>query len=261
MSADQIIALFPTCLVDLYRPSVGFAVIKLLEQAGYRVVVPQDLTCCGQPAYNSGDRKTTKKLALKTLQSLKDFDYIVVPSGSCAGMVIKHYPALFEQENEHHLLAKKVAQKTFELTQFLEQKTNIDLTQTPFKAHITYHDSCSGYRELNISEQPRKLLSQLKHVKLEAMEDSFVCCGFGGTFCIKYPDISNAMLGDKISNIESTQAEMLTGGDLGCLMNIAGKMQREKGKDAIKVRHIAEILAGDDTTPPIGLSNHPKAEK
>ena len=255
------LALFPTCLVDLYRPSVGFAVVALLEKAGFAVEVPENLTCCGQPAYNSGDKKNAQKIALQTLATLEDFEYIIIPSGSCASMMIKHYPTLFEDGSQAHQRAVACAEKCYEFTQFLHHKTDIDLSDIALNETLTYHDSCSGYRDLKIYQEPRALLSSVQGVKLKEMEDSFVCCGFGGTFCVKYPEISNAMVKDKCHNITQSEAGLVSGGDLGCLMNIAGKLQREKGDEAVKLRHIAEILAGDDITPPIGCTSSSTAQK
>lgn len=253
MSIEKI-ALFPTCLVDVMRPSVGFAALKLLEDAGYNVDVPLNLTCCGQPAYNSGDKKNAQKLAKHTLNCLQGFDYIIIPSGSCGGMIIHHYPTLFEEGTIEHQLAKDIAKKCFELTTFLAEKTNLDLNNLILNASYTYHDSCAGYRELDIYDQPRALLDQIQGLEFKPMKESTICCGFGGTFCVKYPEISNEMVIDKAQNAIDSGADLILGGDMGCLMNIAGKLQRQ-GNTHIQVRHIAEVLSGDLSSPAIGLSH------
>ncbi|MBY0530358.1 MAG: (Fe-S)-binding protein [Xanthobacteraceae bacterium] len=242
------VGLFATCLVDLIRPRIGFASAKLLEDAGCAVEVPLQ-TCCGQPAFNSGDRKTARELAAQAIEAFEQYDYTVLPSGSCAGQVIVHYPELFEGNAAWEPRAKALAAKTFELTVFL----NDVLKVTPsarFDGAVTYHDSCSGLRELGIKAQPRKLLANVEGLNLVEMKDPDVCCGFGGTFCVKYPDVSNKIVEKKTANIAASGAGTLLAGDLGCLMNMAGKLSRE-GKE-IRVRHIAEVLAGMTGEPAIG---------
>lgn len=242
------VGLFATCLVDLFRPRVGFAAAKLLEDAGCAVEVPVQ-TCCGQPAFNSGDRNTARELAAQAILAFEQYDYVVLPSGSCAGQVIRHYPELFEGDAEWSPRAKQFAAKTYELTAFLN-----DVLKTAPRAHfagsVTYHDSCSGLRELGIKAQPRKLLANVQGLSLVEMKDPDVCCGFGGTFCVKYPDVSNKIVEKKTANIAATGAMTLLAGDLGCLMNMAGKLSRE-GKE-IRVRHVAEVLADMGDEPAIG---------
>jgi L-lactate dehydrogenase complex protein LldE len=242
------VGLFATCLVDLIRPRVGFAAAKLLEDAGCVVEVPAQ-TCCGQPAFNSGDRKTARELAAQAIEAFESYDYVVLPSGSCAGQVILHYPELFEGDAAWSLRAKALAAKTFELTVFLSDVLKA-MPPARFNGAVTYHDSCSGLRELGIKAQPRKLLGQVKGLSLVEMKDADVCCGFGGTFCVKYPDVSNKIVEKKTANIAASGATTLLAGDLGCLMNMAGKLSRE-GKE-IRVRHIAEVLAGMADEPAIG---------
>jgi L-lactate dehydrogenase complex protein LldE len=244
------IGLFVTCLVDMMRPSVGFAAVKLLEDAGCRVEVPAAQTCCGQPAFNSGDRPTARALALNVIAAFRGYDHVVVPSGSCGGMIIRHYPDLFEAGTPEHGAAVELAQRTHELLSFLVRVLKVERLDAQFPARATYHDSCSGLRELAIKAEPRQLLATVAGVTLREMEDAEVCCGFGGTFCVKYPDISNKMLEKKVRNIAATGADTLIAGDLGCLMNMAGKLKREGS--TIRVRHVAEILAGDVATPAIG---------
>lgn len=246
------VGLFVTCLVDVFRPAVGFAAVKLLQDAGCTVAVPAGQTCCGQPAYNSGDRADSKALARQVLDAFEEFDYVVAPSGSCSGMIKEHYPALFADDPALQQRAQALADKTFELISFLVDVRGMENVASDYAGSVTYHDSCAGLRELGIKQQPRTLLSTIPGLELREMEDSEVCCGFGGTFCIKYPDISNRMVSDKIANIQATGADLLLAGDLGCLLNMAGKLKRLDSP--IQVRHVAEILAGDTDTPPLGDS-------
>ncbi|MGE0425398.1 MAG: (Fe-S)-binding protein [Reyranellaceae bacterium] len=243
------VALFVTCLVDLFRPSVGFAAAKLLEDAGCRVVVPDAQTCCGQPAYNSGDRADAADIARRVIEAFEGYDHVVVPSGSCGGMIAHHYPALFADDPGMKARAEKLASRTHELTSFLVDVLGV-AAAARCEATATYHDSCSGLRELGVKAQPRQLLAGVEGLKLVEMKGAEICCGFGGTFCVKYPDISNAMLDDKIADIAATGADMLLAGDMGCLLNMAGKLQRE-GR-AVKVRHVAEVIAGMADEPAIG---------
>ncbi len=243
------VGLFVTCLVDLIRPSIGFAAVKLLEDAGCRVEVPEAQTCCGQPAYNSGDRRDAMGIARQVIASFRDFDYVVVPSGSCGGMIARHYPELFAAGTPERAEAEALAARTHELVSFLVNVMKVEKVKAQFAARATYHDSCSGLRELGIKQEPRKLLASVEGISLREMADAEVCCGFGGTFCVKYPAISDKMLEKKLKNIAATGADTLIAGDLGCLINMAGKLKREGS--AIKVRHVAEVLAGDMATPPI----------
>lgn len=242
------VGLFVTCLVDLFRPNVGFSAVELLEAAGCDVDVPRAQTCCGQPAYNSGDKADTKEIAKQVLDAFADYDFVVAPSGSCAAMIKKHYPEVFEDEPEMLAKFKALSDKTYELISFLADVMFITQTPGEFNGSVTYHDSCSGLRELGVKEQPRKLLKNTG-VEIREMNDSEVCCGFGGTFCVKYSDISNAMVSKKTQNIDDTGADMLVAGDMGCLMNMAGKLKRQGSKT--EVRHVAEVLAGKLDTKPI----------
>ena len=244
------VSLFATCLVDLFRPSVAFASIKLLEQANCAVTVPLQQTCCGQPAYNNGDYDATVPLAQQVIKLLEASDYVVVPSGSCAGMIWHHYPKILRGEWRERAL--NLAAKTFELTVFLKDIACIEpnLNHTPTAESVTYHDGCAGLREMNIREQPRQLLRDLCGIEVNELQQTEVCCGFGGTFCAKMPEISGKMVDDKLKHALATGADVLAGGDLGCLFNIAGRAQRQGKK--IKVRHIAELLSGDVDAPSIG---------
>lgn len=252
------VALFVTCLVDLHRPSVGFAAIALLEQAGCQVEVPRAQTCCGQPAYNSGDRATARELAASILDAFGGYDYVVVPSGSCGGMLRQHMPHLFGDDPNLRARADALAAKTYELVSFLTDIRGMErvaaTTTGTGTGTVTYHDSCAGLRELGIKQQPRKLLEAMG-ATIKEMAEPEICCGFGGTFCVKYPAISVHMVSNKTADIVATGAQTVLAGDLGCLLNIAGRLQREG--HATKVRHIAEVLAGmTDDLPAIG---EPKA--
>lgn len=243
------VGLFVTCLVDLMRPSVGFAAVKLLERAGCSVDVPSVQTCCGQPAYNSGDKADAAALARQTIAAFEGYDYVVAPSGSCAGMLKLHYPALLADDPEWFGKAKEFAERVYELISFLVDVRGVEAVDAEYQGRVTYHDSCSGLRELGIKDQPRRLLASVKGLELKEMAESEVCCGFGGTFAIKFPDISNAMVEKKTANIAAAEPDLLLAGDLGCLMNMAGKLRREGRR--IAVRHIAEVLAGELSDPPI----------
>ncbi len=245
------VALFVTCLVDLQRPSVGFAAIALLEAAGCDVEVPRQQTCCGQPAYNSGDRATAADLARDFVEAFSGYDYVVVPSGSCGGMLSSHMPHLFDDDPNMKARAEALAAKTFELISFLVDERGMTEVAAHYNGTVTYHDSCAGLRELGIKSQPRTLLASVQGLSLVEMKEPEICCGFGGTFCVKYPDISTRMVSDKVADIAATGADTLLAGDLGCLLNMAGRLSRE-GK-AVHVRHIAEVLAGiTDDVPAIG---------
>jgi L-lactate dehydrogenase complex protein LldE len=244
------VALFVTCLVDLHRPTVGFAAIRLLEEAGCQVEVPRAQTCCGQPAYNSGDRATARDLARGILDAFGGYDYIVVPSGSCGGMLRHHIPTLFDDDPNLRARAEALADRTHELVSFLTDILGLERVAAKFSGSVTYHDSCSGLRELGIKAQPRRLLAAAG-AEIREMADPEVCCGFGGTFCVKYPEISTRMVSDKANDIAATGAETLLAGDLGCLLNMAGRLKRQGS--AVKARHIAEVLAGmTGAVPPIG---------
>jgi L-lactate dehydrogenase complex protein LldE len=243
------VGLFVTCLVDMIRPSVGFAAAKLLEDAGCTVAVPPQ-SCCGQPAFNSGDRATTREIAEQVIAAFAPYDYVVAPSGSCAGMLKVHYPELFRGDPNWQPRADAFAEKTHELVSFLVDVCGVGRVAARLDAAATYHDSCSGLRELGVRDQPRRLLATVEGLRLAEMHDPNVCCGFGGTFCVKYPEISNAIVGKKAAAIAATGAGLLLAGDLGCLMNMAGKLQRDGS--AIEVRHVAEVLAGMTDEPAIG---------
>ena len=248
------VGLFVTCLVDLFRPSVGFAAVKLLEEAGCRVEVPATQTCCGQPAYNSGDRADASAIARQVIAAFERYDYVAAPSGSCAGMLKLHYPRLLSEDAEWSGRADALAAKVYEIVAFLVDIRGVERVEAAFAGTVTYHDSCSSLRELGIRDQPRRLLGSVEGLRLAEMRDTEACCGFGGTFCVKYPDISNAIVEKKTAAIAASGATTVLGGDLGCLMNVAGKLQRQG--IAVAARHVVEVLAGTTDGPPIGEANH-----
>ena len=245
------VALFVTCLVDLFRPTVGFAAVKLLEDAGCTVEVPRRQTCCGQPAYNSGDRADSKAIALQVFDAFAGYDYVVAPSGSCTGMLRVHYPELFADDSENLPRARELAERSWELVSFLVDVCGMQAVVANWQRTITYHDACSGLRELGVKLQPRQLLASVAGLSIAELPGAEVCCGFGGTFCIKYPEISDKMVSDKATDIAATGVQAVLAGDLGCLLNMAGKLYRQ-GRH-VEVRHVAEVLAGmTDGVPPIG---------
>jgi L-lactate dehydrogenase complex protein LldE len=250
MAEPARVALLVTCLVDLFRPSVGFAAVKLLEDAGCAVEVPRAQTCCGQPAYNSGDKADAKAIARQVIETFAGYDYVVAPSGSCAGMIKVHYPELFADEPAWATRARELAGRTHELVSFLVDVCGMEGVEARYEGTVTYHDSCSGLRELGVKAQPRKLLASVAGLALRELPGAEVCCGFGGTFCIKYPEISTRMVADKAKDIAGTGADTLLAGDLGCLLNMAGRLEREGS--TLKVRHVAEVLAGMTELPALG---------
>jgi len=236
------VALFVTCLVDFFRPTVGFAAVKLLEDADCTVEVPRAQTCCGQPAYNSGDRAAAKAIARQVLDAFEGYDHVVAPSGSCAGMLRRHYPELFADDPTVLPRAQDLAERSWELVSFLVDICGVQSVGARWERRVTYHDGCSGLRELGVKDQPRRLLASVGGLNLRELPGAEVCCGFGGTFCIKYPDISDKMVSDKEADIAGTGAEAVLAGDLGCLLNIAGKLHRRGRR--VEARHVAEVLAG-----------------
>lgn len=239
------VGLFVTCLVDLMRPRIGFAAIKLLEAAGCEVLVPESQTCCGQPGYNSGDRASAQALARKLLGEFEACEYVVAPSGSCAGMIRTHYPDLFADQPTELERVQRLCARTYELTDFL---VNVMHYQADIKTSIktiTYHDSCSGLRELGVKSQPRALLAMAQGLTITEMPEAEACCGFGGTFAVKFGAISAQLADNKCSAVAATGAEAVVLGDLGCMLNIEGRLRR-RGDTATRVLHIAEVLAGTE---------------
>jgi L-lactate dehydrogenase complex protein LldE len=238
------VALFVTCLVDAIRPEIGFSTLKLLESAGCEVVVPETQTCCGQPAYNSGDSATARVLAEKVLHEFADFEYVVIPSGSCGGQIRLQYLELFRDHPDLKSRAERLAGRIYELTDFLVNVLDVKSLPSTFGGNVTYHDSCAGLRELGVKAQPRRLLGMLPGVRLTEMKDCEQCCGFGGTFSIKFGDVSGAIVDEKCRNVQASGADALVLGDLGCMLNIEGRLRRT-GDMKTRVLHISQVLAGD----------------
>jgi L-lactate dehydrogenase complex protein LldE len=236
------VGLFVTCLVDLVRPSIGFATLKLLEDAGCEVVVPETQTCCGQPGYNSGARATSKALARKVLAEFRGCDYVVAPSGSCSGQVKRHYVEDLFRDAPERAEFEALAAKWYELSEFLVDVLKVEQVPGRYRADVTYHDSCAGLREIGVKAQPRALIRKAG-ATLREMDDCEKCCGFGGTFSVKLGDISTRMAENKCDNIHRSGARAVVGGDLGCLLNIEGRLRRE-GDHETRVLHFAEVLAG-----------------
>ena len=243
------VGLFVTCLVDLMRPRIGFASIELLESAGCEVIVPRSQTCCGQPGYNSGDRASALALARKLVAEFEDCDYIVVPSGSCAGMIRTHYPDLFRDAPEVQERALAVCSRTYELTDFLVNVLKAERVPGAMHSKVTYHDACAGLRELGVKTQPRALLGAVPGVTITEMSQPEQCCGFGGTFSVKFGDISTRIADRKCADIEATGADAVVLGDLGCMLNIEGRLRR-RGNTKTQVLHIAEVLANTGRVEP-----------
>jgi len=250
MSSRPRVGLFVTCLVDLVRPQVGFAAVKLLEQAGCDVEVPVAQTCCGQPAWNAGADRHAAAIARQVVDAFEDYDYVVAPSGSCGGMLRKHYPEVLAGDPAYAQRARKLAAKTHELLSFLVRVRGMKEVSARMPGTVCYHDSCSSLREMGVKSEPRALLSTVDGLELKDLREDQVCCGFGGLFSVKYPEISERMADDKIADAKTTGAKTLTGGDLGCLLHLAGRMERQG--NPLKVRHVAEILADMSDTPALG---------
>lgn len=238
------VGLFVTCLVDLVRPQVGFAAVKLLEQAGCEVHVPAAQTCCGQPAWNAGDNRNAAAIARNVVEAFECFDYVVAPSGSCAGMLRRHYPEVLKDDPRYAARARALAQRSYELMSFLVRVRGVTSVAARCPKSFCYHDSCSSLREMGVRDEPRALLSSVEGLERHELSDPEICCGFGGLFSVKYPEISERMADDKLADAKATGASMLVGGDLGCLLHLAGRARR-KGIN-LEVRDAAEILAGDD---------------
>ncbi|HYG90179.1 MAG TPA: (Fe-S)-binding protein [Azospirillum sp.] len=230
---------FGTCLVDLFYPQAGMAGMELLKREGIRVVFPQGQSCCGQPAYNSGYRDEALKVARAQVALFTEDWPIVVPSGSCSGMIKTHYPDLFKGEPDE-AQAVAVAGRTYELTQFLVHILNVKLEDKGEPVRITWHASCHAQREMGVLDEPKALLRQLANVELVELKREKECCGFGGTFAVRHPEISAAMVEDKVADIEGTGAKAVVSGDCGCLMNINGAL--DAGRKPVKGKHIAEFL-------------------
>lgn len=236
------VALFVTCLANVLRPSVAEATLRLLRAAGCVIEVPLQQSCCGQPGYNAGAIAATIPVARQLIEVFEPYEYVVLPSGSCAGMIAHHYPRLLANEPDWQRRAQALAAKTHELSSFLVDVLGWQPSAPPAseETRYCYHDSCAGLRELGIRAQPRALLAAINASPAE-MQQTEVCCGFGGTFCAKLPEISVAMADEKIANALASGADTVLGGDLGCLLHLAGRAE-ERGL-ALEFRHLAEVLA------------------
>lgn len=243
LSHGERVGVFITCLADLFRPGIGFATVALLERAGYEVVVPEQ-GCCGQASFNGGDQHGARQMAQAVIELFAQYDHVVVPSGSCAAMIRVHYPELFDAGTPERAAAEGIAARTWELTAFLSDVAGIEAVDAECNATVAYHDACSALRELGVRAQPRKLLASVRGLRQESLPNADVCCGFGGTFCVKYPGISNRIVEKKLADIAATEGpvDAVVSTDLGCLLQIGGKLHRE-GSD-IRTWHIAEVLAG-----------------
>lgn len=242
-SASISVALFASCIVDASLPSIGFASAKLLSDAGCNVSVPQLQTCCGQAAYNNGVSDDARDMAKQLIEQFESYDFTVVPSGSCAAMIKLHYVRLLADDPAWLLRAQNLRAKCYELTSFLTEVLHLKTDVLALTGEITYHDACSGLRELNIKQQPRKLLTDAG-LNIKELEDTQACCGFGGSFCVKYPDISTQLADSKIEQALATQAKVLVSGEPGCLLHLQARL--EYLNSPLKAMHIAEVLTGMD---------------
>lgn len=237
------VTLFVQCLVNGLNPQVGEAMVKIFRKLNIPIDCPLDQTCCGQPAFNSGHRDQARAAARRFIRIFEGAEAIVCPSGSCVHMVRRYYPDLFKESPDWQTRAEAVGAKTFELTQFLVDVLGVEDLGACFDGRLTLHDSCQALRGLGIQEQPRRLIAHVAGAEMAEMRDPDRCCGFGGSFAVKYPDISTAMVDDKVRAIMATGADAVTGVDLSCLTNIQGRLSRLQSP--IRVIHIAELLAGD----------------
>ena len=244
------VGLFVTCLIDAFRPDAGFAAVALLERAGAEVEVPLAQTCCGQPAWNNGDREDARAVARQVMDAFEGFDAVVVPSASCAGMLKRHYPALFAHDPACAERAEKFAATVHELSGFLVDVLGWTPADVACPGRVALHDSCSALREMGVRGQPRRLLDAVAGTERVELEEAESCCGFGGTFCVKYPEISTHMVSARTRAVRASGAQVLCGVDLGCLLNIAGRLRREGSK--VRVYHLAEVLAGYTDRPGLG---------
>ncbi len=236
------VTLFIQCLVDTLYPEVGEAMVSVLENLGLTLDCPTNQTCCGQPAFNAGHHAEARSAAVKFIECFKDSEVIVSPSGSCVNMVKNHYPELLRDDPLLLEQARAIAEKIFEFTEFLVDVLKVEDLNAQFAGKVTYHDSCHLNRNLGINHQPRKLLSNIRELTFVEMKAPDKCCGFGGTFAVKYSDISTAILEEKVQNIIDSGATVVTGCDMSCLMNIQGMLNRRKAP--VQVMHIAQLLSG-----------------
>ncbi len=234
------VALFVTCLVDQAMPDIGISTVKVLRRAGYDVVFPPAQTCCGQPSFNSGFQNEAKKLARRTIDIFADFEAVVLPSGSCTTMIRKEYPHLFKDEQKYYYRALRLASKTFELGEFLNRAGKLPVDDTPYdeKEAVTYHDSCHMCRMLGLRDEPREALTAHGY-DITEMEEADRCCGFGGVFSVRMPELSNAMTAEKIRQAKATSMPMMVTSDPGCLMQMSSVLGED---DELQIEHLATML-------------------
>jgi L-lactate dehydrogenase complex protein LldE len=242
MGPSVTISLFVQCLVDSVYPRVAEAMVRVFERLGVGLDCPSDQTCCGQPAYNSGYHGAARKAARHFIKTFEHADVIVCPSGSCTDMVRHHYPGLFEDDPRWQARARRLGQRTFEFSEYLVDVLGVTDVGARYHGSVTYHDSCHLLRCLNVAEQPRRLIANVAGIRFVEMADSDRCCGFGGTFSVKYPHISMGLLEDKAAAIVASGADAVVGCDMSCLMNIQGLLSRRR--IPVRTLHIAELLAG-----------------
>ncbi|MBM9520011.1 (Fe-S)-binding protein [Desulforhopalus vacuolatus] len=242
--AKRKVSLFIQCLVDSMFPHVGEAMVTVFDRLGIPLEYPPGQTCCGQPSFNAGYQKEARKAALHFIELFEDSEDIVCPSGSCVSMVRHDYPELFKDSPKMQERARAVGKRCYEFSEYLVDQLGVSDCGATFRRKVTYHDSCHLYRNLGIDRQPRVLLNNVKELELIEMKDSTQCCGFGGTFSINYPEISTALVDEKIKNILASGADVVCGCDMSCLMNIKGRLSRLG--ETVEVVHIAEILAGSE---------------
>ncbi len=235
------VSLFVTCIVDQLFPRVGLAMADVLERAGCSVDFPEQQTCCGQPAFNTGYRREAREVARHFLDVFRDAEYIVIPSGSCASMIRRHYAELFAKEPATLELVRRIQPRVWEFTKFLIEVAKVEDVGARFESTVTFHDSCHALRELGIRDEPRRLLANVRGLTLKEMSPAGECCGFGGTFSVKFPEVSTGMAQAKIEAIAGTGAEYVVGLDSSCLMQIQGALTR-RGMP-VRTMHIAEVLA------------------
>ncbi|MEK4878843.1 MULTISPECIES: (Fe-S)-binding protein [Paenibacillus] len=233
------VSMFITCVSDAVFPKVGEAMARLLARYGVQLEFPEVQTCCGQPAYNSGYWNEARQAALTILQAFDDSDFVIAPSGSCTGM-LHHYPKLFQDDPVNLVKAQNLQRKSYEFSQFMVQVLGVTDLGAVFPHKVTYHPSCHGTRILGIRDEPMQLMQNVKAMQLVPLPFAEDCCGFGGTFAVKMSDISGAMVTEKSDHVLETEAEILTGLDMGCLMNIAGNLRYRR--EPVRVMHLAELL-------------------
>lgn len=235
--------LFVTCIIDQLFPEVGVSVVRVLRWHGVEVGFPEGQTCCGQAVYNSGHRREARRLAVKTLDEFRDSDYVVVPSGSCSAMMKVFYLDLFEDEPEMLRRAEELSGKVYEFSEFLVKVLGVEDPGVSFPGTAAFHTGCHLLREMEIREEPRRLLDSVEGLEVRELQNAETCCGFGGSFSVKLPHISEGMLADKVSSVRESGADTLVSCDMSCLMHIGGALRRQTPE--VQIRHIAQVLDGE----------------